>query len=101
MTVTLALARWLGQEPKPPGPEFGGSSPIGLVVVLLLACALALLIRSMNKHLRKVPKSFNGADEQRPGKGEAPASSDEPKEPEPSNGEPNATTNGGAKPSSE
>jgi hypothetical protein len=45
--------------PAQQGPEFGGSSPIGLVVVLALALVLILLIRSMNKHLRKVPKSFD------------------------------------------
>jgi len=45
--------------PTQQGPEFGGSSPIALVVVLVLALVLILLIRSMNKHLRKVPKSFD------------------------------------------
>jgi hypothetical protein len=35
------------------------ASPIGLVVILLLLVALVLLIRSMNKHLRKVPDSFS------------------------------------------
>lgn len=96
--LSLAVVGWLGQAPKPPqGPEFGGSSPIGLVVVLLLALALALLIRSMNKHLRKVPKSFDDADEQRPGDGKAP---DERQEAERPGDEPNTTTNGGGKPSS-
>ena len=36
------------------------ASPIALVVILFLAVALVLLIRSMNKHLRKVPPSFPG-----------------------------------------
>jgi hypothetical protein len=31
------------------------AGPIGLVVILCLAVALIFLIRSMNKHLRKVP----------------------------------------------
>jgi|GEM_PF-1261921 hypothetical protein len=35
------------------------ASPIGLVVILLLLVALVFLIRSMNKHLRKVPGSFS------------------------------------------
>jgi hypothetical protein len=34
------------------------ASPIALVVILCLAVAVVLLIRSMNKHLRKVPTSF-------------------------------------------
>jgi hypothetical protein len=58
MNTVLA---WLAQDPPPPsqGPEFGGSSPIGLVVTLVLLIALVFLIRSMNGHLRKLPKSFD------------------------------------------
>ena len=41
------------------GPEFGKASPIGLVVVLLLGIATVFLIRSMTKHLRRVPASFD------------------------------------------
>lgn len=41
------------------GEEFGKTSPIALVVILLLGLATALLIRSMNKQLRKVPPSFD------------------------------------------
>lgn len=35
------------------------ASPIALVVILFLVVALVLLIRSMNKHLRRVPASFD------------------------------------------
>jgi len=51
------------QEPPPNAPEFGGSSPIGLVVIVLLFIAMFFLIRSMNTHLRKVPASFDQPDE--------------------------------------
>lgn len=34
------------------------ASPIGLVVVLCLVVAVVLLIRSMNRHLRRVPPTF-------------------------------------------
>lgn len=34
------------------------ASPIALVVILCLAMAVVLLIRSMNRHLRKVSTSF-------------------------------------------
>ena len=34
------------------------ASPIALVVILCLAIAVVLLVRSMNKHLRKVRTSF-------------------------------------------
>ncbi len=56
-TVGLVLA----QDPAPPpgkGEEFGKASPVGLVVLVVLFLATILLVRSMNKHLRKVPASF-------------------------------------------
>lgn len=41
------------------GAEFGKSAPIALVVILLLLIALILLIRSMNRHVKKMPESFD------------------------------------------
>ena len=63
-TVGLVLA----QDPAPPpgkGDEFGKASPVGLVVLVVLFLATILLVRSMNKHLRKVPASFDatGSDD--------------------------------------
>jgi hypothetical protein len=52
---------FVAQDPAPPpgqGPEFGEASPLGLVVIILLGIALVFLIRSMTKHLRRVPASF-------------------------------------------
>jgi hypothetical protein len=40
------------------GPESGQAGPLALLVILLLGVATVLLIRSMNRHLRKVPPSF-------------------------------------------
>ena len=40
------------------GEDFGKSSPVGFVVLLLFFIAVIFLVRSMNKHLRRVPKSF-------------------------------------------
>lgn len=54
------------QEPAPPpgkGPEFGNSSPVGLVVVLLLLIATVVLIRSMSRRIKRLPESFD-PDEQ-------------------------------------
>jgi hypothetical protein len=56
----------VAQDPQPPpgqGPEFGEASPLGLVVVILLGVALVFLIRSMTKHLRRVPASFEPPEE--------------------------------------
>lgn len=60
-TIVLAV-------PGPPpgeGPEWGKAAPIGLLIILLLGVAFWLLMRSMNKHLRKV----NTADPAAPSTG--------------------------------
>ena len=56
----------LAQDPAPPpgkGPEFGKASPVGLVVILMLAVATALLIRSMSKRIQAAAASFDPPDE--------------------------------------
>jgi hypothetical protein len=40
----------------------GKGSPIGLFVVLVLCVAVYFLYRSMSKHLRRVPPSFDPPD---------------------------------------
>jgi len=61
LTDVVAFVAVLAQDVQPPpgeGPEFGKASPVGLVVVLLLALATIGLIVSMTRHLKKVPASF-------------------------------------------
>ncbi|MGH3623019.1 MAG: hypothetical protein ACRDQ5_14690 [Sciscionella sp.] len=41
------------------GEEFGKSSPVALLVIVLLAIAVVFLVRSMTKHLKRVPASFD------------------------------------------
>ncbi len=59
------------QQPAPPedpggqGEEFGKSSPVALVILILFFLAVALLVRSMNKHLRRLPESFDPPEERR------------------------------------
>ncbi len=55
--TTLSMLTVLAAD-TPSGPEFGKASPIGLVIVLLLLVGTALLIRSMNRHIRGLPRSF-------------------------------------------
>jgi hypothetical protein len=67
----------LAQDPAPPpgeGPEFGKASPVALVVIVLLGLATVFLIRSMTKHLRRVPASF---DDPADGSGEKADSADD------------------------
>ena len=46
--------------------DVGKSGPLGLLLTVVLLIAVALLVRSMSKHLKKVPASFDppqpGAD---------------------------------------
>jgi hypothetical protein len=46
-------------DPGGQGEDYGKAAPEALVVLLLFFIAVALLVRSMNKHLRRVPKSFD------------------------------------------
>jgi hypothetical protein len=45
--------------PHNSGPDFGKASPFGLLVVILLLIAVVFLVRSMNRHLKKLPDSFD------------------------------------------
>jgi hypothetical protein len=48
-------------SPNSRGEEFGKASPVGLVVVLLLALATIALIVSMSRRIRRLPPSFDEA----------------------------------------
>ncbi len=49
----------LAADQQPQGPEFGKASPLGLLIIILLLICTALLIWSMNRQLRKLPKTFD------------------------------------------
>ena len=56
----VVIAGLLADEaPRDTGPDFGKSSPFGLVVVVILLIGTFLLVWSMNKHLKKLPASFD------------------------------------------
>ncbi|MEU7631378.1 hypothetical protein AB0C34_15520 [Nocardia sp. NPDC049220] len=49
----------LAQTPgTPTGPEFGKASPLGLVIILILLAGTILLVRSMNRHIKGLPATF-------------------------------------------
>ncbi|WP_137725021.1 hypothetical protein [Prescottella subtropica] len=49
------LAQGVG---NPSGPEFGKASPLGLVLIIGLLAGTVLLVRSMNRQLKKLPDTF-------------------------------------------
>ncbi len=62
--IALMVVSVLAEDgPRETGPEFGKASPFGLLVIALLLVGTFLLVWSMNRHLRKLPKSFDEPDE--------------------------------------
>ena len=58
----LQAAAWdfLAEDgPHNSGPDFGKASPFGLLLVVLLLISVVFLVRSMNRHLKKLPDSFD------------------------------------------
>ncbi len=53
----------------------GQAGPLGLFVIVLLAVATLLLVRSMRRHLRRIPSSFDPSGPASSGRGE-PAADD-------------------------
>jgi hypothetical protein len=61
VTYLLAAAvSVLAEPPKNTGPDFGKASPVGLLVVVLLLIGTFALVWSMNRHLKRLPKTFDG-----------------------------------------
>ncbi|WP_104523819.1 hypothetical protein [Blastococcus atacamensis] len=44
--------------------DVGKAGPFGLLLLVLLMIATALLVRSMSRHLKKLPRSFDPADQE-------------------------------------
>ncbi|MGP4056823.1 hypothetical protein ACTWP6_18715 [Mycobacterium sp. 4D054] len=63
LTLGLELLTVAQEDgPRQTGPDFGKASPFGLIIVILLLIAVFGLVWSMNRHLRKLPKSFDTAE---------------------------------------
>ncbi|GAB3132899.1 hypothetical protein GCM10027289_21810 [Tsukamurella serpentis] len=63
----------LADPQKPKGPEFGKSGPLGLAVTVALLAVTFFLIRSMNKHVKNLPESF---EDEAPGVGDEAGGTD-------------------------
>jgi hypothetical protein len=49
-------------DPNDPSGDVGTAGPTGLAIIVLLLIAAALLVKSMSRHLKKVPRSFDPED---------------------------------------
>ncbi|WP_019809903.1 hypothetical protein, partial [Saccharomonospora halophila] len=58
--VTSAGTLLTQSQPGGEGADFGKSSPVGLLLLLVFLIAVVFLVRSMTKHLKRVPASFDG-----------------------------------------
>lgn len=60
-TTAVVLAQQPSTDKDPGGQQedFGKSSPLGLLILVLFFIAVFFLVRSMNKHLKKLPASFD------------------------------------------
>jgi hypothetical protein len=63
MTLTELSAEVLAAAGEQPPEDVGKSGPLGLLLTVLLLIAVALLVRSMTKHLKRVPASFDQVDD--------------------------------------
>jgi hypothetical protein len=53
---------WLAAAGDQLPEDVGKSGPIGLALIVVLLIAVALLVKSMSRHLKRVPRSFDPAD---------------------------------------
>jgi hypothetical protein len=60
--MMFAIGLLADDAPRDTGPDFGKASPFGLVIVVLLLIGTFLLVWSMNRHLRKLPESFDESE---------------------------------------
>src|SRR3954454_16699005 len=44
--------------------DVGKSGPLGLLLIVLLLIAVALLVKSMSRHLKRLPRSFDPEDDE-------------------------------------
>ena len=62
MNPTLATVLAAANNEQLPS-DIGKAGPIGLLLIVLLLIATALLVKSMSGHLKRVPRSFDATDD--------------------------------------
>jgi hypothetical protein len=61
LTMSVLAESVLADAPNQTGPDFGKASPVGLLILVVLLIATFFLVWSMNRHLKKLPESFDAA----------------------------------------
>ncbi|MGY2127677.1 hypothetical protein [Blastococcus sp. SYSU DS0617] len=69
--MSTAVEAVLAAEPQLP-EDIGKAGPLGLLLIVVLLIAVALLVKSMSGHLKKLPRSFD-PDEAAPEVPDSPA----------------------------
>ena len=98
--MSYLLTVLLADGPKNTGPDFGKASPVGLFVIVLLLIGVFALVWSMNRHLKRIPESFDSVA-QAPAESAAETAPDGMPTPGPTAGSPQAATELKREPSSE
>ncbi len=62
MTVLAAATTTVLAADEQLPDDVGKAGPLGLLLIVLLLIAVALLVRSMTTHLKRIPRSFDPAD---------------------------------------
>ncbi|HEX9177775.1 MAG TPA: hypothetical protein VF874_17450 [Mycobacterium sp.] len=57
--MTTLITLLADDAPRNTGPDFGKASPVGLLIIVLLLIGTFALVWSMNRHLKKLPDSFD------------------------------------------
>ena len=63
MTVLSVSVDVLAAPTEQAPEDVGKAGPLGLLLILVLLIAVALLVRSMTTHLKRVPPTFDPVDE--------------------------------------
>lgn len=91
LTTTVSV---LADPPKNSGPDFGKASPVGLLIVVILLIGVFFLVWSMNRQLKKVPKSFDPEPAEAEAEPEAAPEVDEAEAPAADTGKPASEPSG-------
>ncbi|MFD2419164.1 hypothetical protein [Amycolatopsis pigmentata] len=80
--AALVLSQQPGSDNGGQGEDFGKSSPVGFLLLLIFLIAVAFLVRSMTKHLKRIPASFDTEEGSGSGKSARDDSAEAPETPE-------------------